>query len=79
MRNCILSVICLATLFFGKTYAAQVTEIKQDGKTTVVKCSKGDEIRIYQSGNGQCKDNYSIGSYSCQNVIDSAKKRCQDR
>jgi hypothetical protein len=58
---------------------ARVSAISQDGNITVVRCSKGDDIKIYSAGNGQCSDNYNFGKYGCDSVMRWAKERCANR
>ncbi len=58
--------------------AAYVTDIKQDGSTTIVKCSVGNDTKIYRKY-GKCSDNYKFGSYSCESVVKWARDRCNNR
>lgn len=59
--------------------APHVTSITNDGNVTIVKCSIGEDTKVYHDNYGKCTDNYQFGSYGCSSVMRWAKERCERR
>lgn len=59
--------------------SAYVVSIKKKGKDQIIKCSKGNDIRIYHDSYGKCTDNYEFGSYNCDYLYKKSIERCTRR
>jgi hypothetical protein len=83
MKKIVLTGFCFLILGFTSvaSYAGNVTDVStsNDGKIITVKCSAGEDTKIFPSGSqpGKCEDNRNFGSYPCEFVVKLAKERCE--